>query len=306
MKVENFSCYHFTDWDKHGQIAFPEFIAVAVINTLTLPLTVLLNILVIISIWRTPTLHTPAMLLLSNLALSDLAVGLIGQPAFLASTALELYVNKRPNAFCYCAAFSMIMISAFGGVSFTCLTAMALDRFLALLLHLRYPVLITVKRVIGVCVCLWVLSLCATSFSYVLGVEVHSITAASAITVCNVVAIISYAHIYRILRRHQTQIQATVMTLENNMARIQQYKKSVMGSLCIYLVFILCWAPALFAFAYFEVTKDYHLSPSIVRVGVSVAMANSALNPIIYCWKHLQLRNAFWHTVTSLREWAGH
>ena len=44
------------------------------------------NLLFLVSIWRTSSLHLPSFVLLFNLALSDLCVGLIVQPAFVTAT----------------------------------------------------------------------------------------------------------------------------------------------------------------------------------------------------------------------------
>ncbi|XP_048578357.1 5-hydroxytryptamine receptor 1F [Nematostella vectensis] len=135
--VFNYACYHFTEWVQEGQITRPEFIIIAVLNGITILPAILLNALVLFSIWRTPTLHTPAMVLLCNLALSDFAVGIIAQPITVTSVVLELSPSVKPASFCSIAVFYGITSSLFAGVSLLSITAVAVDRFLALHLHLR-------------------------------------------------------------------------------------------------------------------------------------------------------------------------
>ncbi|XP_061697939.1 trace amine-associated receptor 13c-like [Syngnathoides biaculeatus] len=116
-------------------------------------LTVLLNLLVIISISHFRQLHTPTNLLLLSLAFSDFLVGLVGVPGsvymriscwFLGDIACSLWSYTT-----FVAASSsvgnMVFISA--------------DRYVAICDPLHYNVKVTVKR-IQLCVCLsWVAAL---------------------------------------------------------------------------------------------------------------------------------------------------
>ncbi|XP_061697941.1 trace amine-associated receptor 13c-like [Syngnathoides biaculeatus] len=116
-------------------------------------LTVLLNLLVIISISHFRHLHTPTNLLLLSLAVSDLLVGFVAMPGeiyvriscwFLGDIVCSLW-----NYMCFTTASSsvgnMVLISA--------------DRYVAICDPLYYNVKVTVKK-IQLCICLsWVASL---------------------------------------------------------------------------------------------------------------------------------------------------
>ena len=80
------ACYQFDRvW-----LVEPHHVAVPVLNCIfNIPTSVAAafgNLLVLVSIWRTSSLHLPSFVLLFNLALSDLCVGLIVQPAFVTAT----------------------------------------------------------------------------------------------------------------------------------------------------------------------------------------------------------------------------
>ena len=47
------------------------------------------NLLVLHAVWKTPTLHVPSVVLLCGLALSDLTVGAVMQPFFIANDLRE-------------------------------------------------------------------------------------------------------------------------------------------------------------------------------------------------------------------------
>ncbi|EDO49887.1 predicted protein, partial [Nematostella vectensis] len=135
-----------------------EFIIVAVLNGITFLPAIALNVLVLFSIWRTSTLHTPSMVLLGNLALSDFAVGIIAQPILAAWSALELRASERPNTYCDFATIYGITSTSFGAVSLLSITSVAVDRFLALHLHLRYNAIVTLKKAIAACAVNWILA----------------------------------------------------------------------------------------------------------------------------------------------------
>ena len=122
----------------------------------------LANLLVVISIWRTPSLHTPSNVLLVSLSLSDLGVGLVSQPIFLAFSIVKI----KGLADMFCSSTHALSVSGFclSGASLLTLTAISLDRFIAIHLHLRYSEIVTVKRVTVIVIVAWfALILSATS-----------------------------------------------------------------------------------------------------------------------------------------------
>ncbi|XP_032225934.1 histamine H2 receptor-like [Nematostella vectensis] len=317
----NYSCYHFTDWINEGHITQAEFIVIAVLNGVTILPNIFLNFMVLVSIWRTPTLHTPALVLIFNLALSDLSVGFISQPVILAWNALEFDAAKWPKLYCgLCVSFGFTS-TMFGSLSLLSLTAVAVDRYLALRLHLRYSAVCTMKRSVDVCVALWVVSLCVAISWFLVGNTIFNIILNSCMAICFNIIISCYFHIYRILKKHQRQIRGaqTLGSFQNSTsqfsststasnvltANIKQYQKSVIHSLYIYFFFILCYMPCSVALAYFELSRDNRRSPSFVKIFTCIVLANSAINPCIYCWKMRELRTAVRHTLLGLREITG-
>ena len=124
--------------NKDGGI-YPE--AIVIINcALNAPLMLISitgNSLALTAILRTSSLRTPSTVFLGSLAVSDLLVGLVVQPFFIATlfksggSLLQSY-NMLSSSCC--------------GVSLCTMTAISVDRFLALHYHMRYPNLMTSKR----------------------------------------------------------------------------------------------------------------------------------------------------------------
>ena len=108
----------------------------------------MLNILSIHAMRKTSSLPKPLKTLLLSLAVSDLGVGLLAQPLFIAWMVHPTYSTRT--------AFNIIAL-LFGNASFFTVVAISVDRFLAIHLHLRYQELVTHKRVVTAVILIWVL-----------------------------------------------------------------------------------------------------------------------------------------------------
>ena len=109
----------------------------------------MLNSITIYAIRKTSSLPNHLKLLLLSLAVSDLGVGLIVQLITL------LVIRLHPNGEyspsfknTYDVLVNLTTLPSFG--SFFGVTAVTVDRFLAIHLHLRYQELVTHKRVVAV------------------------------------------------------------------------------------------------------------------------------------------------------------
>ena len=115
------------------------------------------NALAIRALWKASSLPPNLRKLLLNLAFCDLAVGLFAHLTFAAvfviSATLNLNVQCQPIL-----TISLVVTSSVVCASFLIATALALDRLLAISLHLRYAELVTSKRVTIILVAIWLSS----------------------------------------------------------------------------------------------------------------------------------------------------
>jgi len=89
-------------------------------------------------------LHSAASILLANLAVSDLTVGLLLEPFFIANILITVkYTVHVVLLYNIVAAFLSV-------ASFITVTAIGIERLLALQLHLRYHAVVKPFRVTGV------------------------------------------------------------------------------------------------------------------------------------------------------------
>ena len=118
---------------------------------------VLGNLLVVRALWKALSIPDTVKKLFLSLAFSDLVVGIFSQPMFgviiavmlkIASTGDYNFASFCPNIVTVCYFFVTFLSCA----SFLNITAIAVDRLLAISLHLRYQELATSKRVLIVLV----------------------------------------------------------------------------------------------------------------------------------------------------------
>ena len=124
------------------------------------------NTLILVVLHKESSRHAPSKLLFPSLATTDLTVcvGIISEP--LVVTAWMSTVNERWNIcrFAYDAAYLTGFILR--SVSLLTLTAISVDRLLALLLALRYRQVGTLKRTYVIVTVIWVLSIVSSTMNF--------------------------------------------------------------------------------------------------------------------------------------------
>ena len=258
--------------------------AIDIINcALNVPLmltSIIGNTLVLAAILRTPSLRATSTILLCSLAASDLLVGLVVQPVYVAYLLAENdYLNQAVSAFGFFAV----------GVSLSTMTAISVDKFLALHYHMRYPNLMTTHRAMYTSATLWFIVFILSLLTFWNMDAFYSVIAVC-IAACLLVCTFCYIRIYRIVRHHQLQIlaqqQAVEMNAENNQ-NMQRSTRSAKTTFIFYIAMILCYAPMFISAS--AIVND---QGDVWSLAETVAFMNSSINPFLYCWRLRELRMA--------------
>ena len=114
------------------------------------------NTLILVALHKETSLHPPSKLLYRNLAITDLCVGIILDP--LAVTYLTSVVKERWDICYYANLAENLSGYTLCGVSLLTLTAISVDRLLALLLGLRYRQVVTLRRTYISVIGFWIFS----------------------------------------------------------------------------------------------------------------------------------------------------
>ena len=280
------------------------YIANCVVNILLAIAAILENLFILIAIWRTSTLHTPSYVFLFCLALSDLAVGLLAQPLVVIHNVAEI---QGTVSMARVTSVAAAMLSTYlCSVSILSITAVSIDRYLALYLHLRYKQLVTNKRVVALLICTWLFA--ALVFVTWLWYPANLLIGVAIGICCIIIITFCFCRIYFILRHHHQQIRSQPRP-NNSSTEISKkaltsthYRRSVMGMLMVCVFLLLCYVPYLCTACVIVVRGLTNTNRLLFEFTRTVVFANSAMNPLIYCWRLRDIRTA---VLQHLPAWFG-
>ncbi|XP_078344540.1 histamine H2 receptor-like [Oculina patagonica] len=263
-----------------------------VLNAPLMLISILGNALVLAAIKRTPSIRSTSVIMLCSLAVSDIFVGFLVQPLYIAKeltkkTLLQNLTVKMGYPVC--------------AASILTITAITVDRFLALHYHMRYVTLVTKSRVLYTLVFVWLISFLVSSFHF-WNNRVHSFLSGVVIIICLTISTFSYIIIYRIVRRHQLQIHAQQQAVqssnaENNLNMVR-LKRSAMNTFTFYIALIICYFPMFIILSLHGISnKDWQTEWEFAHTAVFM---NSSINPFLYCWRLRELRAAVVKTAKQM------
>ena len=257
----------------------------------------LANALVITSIWRSRSLRTPANMLLIGLAMSDLGVGLSVQPFFIASS-ISFAKQGAANFTCITTVALRITGAFLSVVSFKIVTAISVERYLSLLLHLRYEDVVTMKRVRRVLAVLWLWSGISAIVWVVFTPSYMSYCLATGIVLCLFISTMAYVKIYRIARSHQRQIHSHQVAADPN--NLRRRTKSAYSMFLVYCVLLCCYLPYSICLAVGNITGYKTWNWIAINFTLTIVNINSSINPLIYCYRMREIRRAMTNTLYTM------
>ncbi|XP_046900189.1 trace amine-associated receptor 7c-like [Hypomesus transpacificus] len=213
-------------------------------------LTVLLNMLVLISISHFRQLHTPTNVLIFSLALTDLLVGAQMIP-------MEMITRSNPcwylgRLMCALVPYSSGVFSVF---SIWNLALISVDRYIAVCEPLLYPSRVTMRRIILCCFLNWICSM----------------------IYCGCIIIILYMIIFTVAISQARNIKSNSVSIESDLMKTSKSERKAAKTLSIVIVvYLLCFAP------YF--CSPFFADWSSLIAMIWIAQMNSCLNPLIYAF----------------------
>jgi len=268
------------------------YIVNCVFNAFLTITAIVFNGITIQALRKTSSLPQPLKTFLLSLAVSDLGVGLFGQPFYVGTLIKWLQGDNSPDAASTVFRFTLYLFSA---ASFLGVMALSCDRFLAVQLHLRYQELVTHKRVVVVVISMWLFSAFLSLLYLWVSTNICYIMFFIIGVVCLLLSAMFYFKIYFAVRRHRIQIQALRVqhtTQNGQTANVFRLRKSAVGVFYLYLVFLLCSLPQFCSFVVVVISNLNTGVKVFFMSSITLLFFNSSLNPVIYCWKMKHIRHA--------------
>ena len=293
QKTIEFFCSAELTGEAHNHLIF-----VSVLNIFLSVTAFLGNTLILVALHKESSLHPPSKLLYRSLATTDLCVGIIVEP--LGVIYWISAVNKHWDICRYAVNLSLITGYALCSVSLLTLTAISVDRLLALLLGLRYRQVVTLKRTYLAVIVFWVASI-VTGTMYFWNPLISSWYGNICLSLCLVTSVFSYTKIFLTLRHNQVQNHAFQGQLSQSIPlNIARYRKAVYSALWVQVTLVVCYLPYGIVVA---LTPQRSLPFSFYLATVytvTLIYLNSSLNPLLYCWKIKEVRQAAKDTIRQL------
>ena len=269
------------------------YITTIIINGITCPFTVLLNLLGIVAVKRRRSLQTKTNILLACLAATDALTGLVVQPSFVLWTTFRLigrsdnhtvrdFHNSSLRSLAVCSSLHLMLV--------TC------ERLIAIKFTMQYPYVVIKRNIQVAVISIWIFTI-----SCDLGrrIRTEAVTffnglVALILLACIIFILFSYAILYRETLRHQKKIKMQQLPQEE-VERFLKERKALKTTVLVVVAVTLCFLPVpLGVLASTSLEKWYNLGLyKIILVSPYVrtfVMLNSFLNPLIYCWRQRKMR----------------
>lgn len=252
------------------------------------------NALILAALQKETSIFPPTKFLFQSLAVSDFFVGVFAQPLFV----IQLISTAHEQAeLCYTVVnISDIAGGSFMGVSLLTVTAISVDRLLALSLGIRYKYVITLKRIRATLICGWIfifsVSFLRFFWDYTLILTIITVAIYSALTI----SAFCYLKIFLILRRHYAT-QGVALAGQSHRGgmsplNLARYRKTVSTAVYVQLTMVACYLPyGIISSIQYE--KGYPPSLNLATLlAATLGVVNPSLNPILYCWRIHGVRHA--------------
>ena len=251
------------------------------------------NSAIMFVIWRTPALHSPSLTLLFGLALADFFVGLLTQPLQVVWSAFYLGTEKGgPRALKDTFDVLSVILSS---ASFLTATIISVDRYLVFHLHMRYPMIVTNRKVIIIITLSWLMS-SLLGFLWTQSTTVYYLAAILSFAISLFVVVLMYCRIFSVVKRHQAQIntQAQVQTRLHVLSQMHfaRCTRSAINTFYVCFFLFLFYFPYICTATVIQLT-DYGVNKHIaLQFTGTITFINSSLNPLVYFWRVAEIRIA--------------
>ena len=266
----------------------PSLVLNCVVDSFLSYATVMLNIVLILALRRTSSLPKTLKALILSVAISDLGVGLLAQPLYIARMIMDMTNTNDQETY---KKIVTVIGRTLGYASFFGVTAISVDRFLAIHLHLKhhelltYQEIVTYKRVVATVILSWILSAFLALYGVLSNEYPSNITGVAVAMACLLTMALIYFKIYIVVRRHTVQVHAqpaqAVAPNEENRSNFERLRKTAVGTFYVYLLFLACHLPI--DIVILTGRQKNKMARHLMIYTHTLLYLSSSLVPLVYC-----------------------
>lgn len=279
-------------------------------------LAILGNVLVCWAVWINSNLQNVTNFFVVSLAAADIAVGVLAIP-------FAITISTGFCAACHGCLFFACFVLVLTQSSIFSLLAIAIDRYIAIRIPLRYNGLVTGMRAKGIIAICWVLSF-AIGLTPMLGWNNCSKKGENSTKTCGegrvtclfedvvpmnymvyynffafvllplLLMLAIYLRIFLAARRQLKQMESQPLPGERTRSTLQKEVHAAKSLAIIVGLFALCWLPLhiINCFTFFCSTCQ-HAPPWLMYLAIILSHSNSVVNPFIYAYRIREFRQTF-------------
>ena len=298
--AEEFCSYYLKVLGQVVQFHRFTLLSLCVLHFIFSPVATFGNILVIRALWKASSMPANIKKFFLSLAVSDLAVGLFAQLMYaivlrIAADGGHNFDLLCPTILTVCFFFLLLLACA----SFLNVTAISVDRLLAINLHLRYQELVTSKRIIIALASIWLTSVVTASLSVAVNSRIATLVVIGEF-VGFLLTTVAYIHIYSVVRHHQNQIHSQLQQQNAQAMKLFREKKSAFNTVHFYVIFVACYLPHFCSAILLTINSAQNSFMFAFNVTLFFVLLNSSLNPVVYCWRYREIRQIMKSTVKKI------
>ena len=263
-------------------------ISLTIVNLLVSPLTIFLNVLVILAVKTNRQLRNKYNALLACLAGTDIMTGALGQPLFIAELIYRL-TGSPASKFCIIAHAARTFTPTSVLISLQHLALISIERYISIKFPVKYNYFVTKRRFIGSVVLAWSLVYLVTLFSFYkhsfLKNLLHFLAIFPAISILIFCRFASY---------YEARKRIANITSQSAKAKFLKEKKALTTTSIVIGLVLLCYLPMiLFRIFLGSLLSSPNAFLAVESLIITLILSNSVFNPLIYCARNTKYRRAF-------------
>jgi hypothetical protein len=247
----------------------------------------LANSLVIMAYYRNPHLRTIENTIFLLLAITDISVTALGQPAYV-TAGFRVLLGKRD---CLVWDIAILSSSLFLGLSLLTITILSLQSYITLAYPYRFQMIITKRRLKIIVILSWLLismlTLVAATFKFV---PLANYVYIGVVTTTFCAVIFTWSWTYKLVSRHRRVIESTQTPSSNEFVKGRKILRSTITAFVVTSSLLGCHFLGLL----YALINRWHVDPNfhmiLFNTSATLMYSNSLLNPCLLFWRNSNFR----------------